>query len=147
VQAQGSPAERVPVGFAFAALRRDAGVAQEDLARRLGITRESISLYESGKIVPSYTRVRRMLALLGHDFHDLQDMLDRIEERPRRPRRKGSSPAVLEEAFLEEAEGLFRRWERRLSAVQQPLLRQTESEVMEALRRLLHGLGDQDVPG
>ena len=134
-------AERVPVGFALAALRRPSGMAQEDVARRLGITRAQVSYYESGKTVPSYFRLLSFLDLLGRDLRDLQETLDGIEHRPPAARRPGRSRAVREEALLAEAEAIFRTWQGRLPVRQQPALERAEAEVMAVLRRLLVEFG------
>jgi transcriptional regulator with XRE-family HTH domain len=128
------------VGLALANLRRDAGLAQEDVARRLHISREGISHYESGKTIPAYGQVRRMLAYMGVDLHDLQDALDHREGRPIRHRNPFQKQPFLEEALLADAEALFRRWSRRVSVAQRPRLLRAESEVMETLRGLMDDL-------
>lgn len=139
----GASSRRTPVGSALADLRRDAGLAQEDVARQLGITRVGISHYESGQTIPMYGQVRRILSYLGLDLHDLQDALDQREGRPIRRRNLLEKQPVLEEALLSETEALFRRWSRRVPAAQRPRLDRTESEVMD----LLHGLvRDLDTP-
>jgi len=136
-----SPApSRIPVGHALADLRRDAGLAQEDVARRLGITREGISHYESGKTVPMYGQVRRILSYIGVDLHDLQDTLDHLEGRPLRRRNPFQKQPFLEEMLLADAEALFRRWSRRIPVVQRPRLHRAEDEVLEALRGLMSDL-------
>jgi transcriptional regulator with XRE-family HTH domain len=135
----------VPLGFALAALRREAGVAQEEVARRLGVSRVAVSYYEAGTTVPSYVRLRRFLDCLGNDLRDLQDTLDEIEHRTPPPRRAGRARAWREEALLAEAEALFRSWQGKLPARQRPLLERTETEVMGALRRLLVELGAREV--
>jgi transcriptional regulator with XRE-family HTH domain len=137
-------AERVPVGFALAALRQPSGMAQEDVARRLGVTRAQVSYYESGKTVPSYFRLRSYLDCLGRDLRDLQETLDEIEKRPPATRRPGQSRVLREEALLAEAEALFRTWQSRLPARQQPALVRAEAEVMRSLRRLLVEIGARE---
>lgn len=140
----GSTSARVSTGSVIAALRRDAGLAQEDVAKRLGLTRAAISYYESGATVPAYGQVRRILSYLGMDLHDLQDALDRREGRPLRRRSAFEKHPHLEDALLADTETLFRRWSRRIPAVQRPRLEQAESEVLELLRGLVK---DLDSPG
>ncbi len=134
-----SAARRAPVGSALADLRRDAGLAQEDVARQLGITRVGISHYESGQTIPMYGQVRRILSYLGLDLHDLQDALDQREGRPIRRRNLEKQP-ILEEALLSETEALFQRWSRLVPAAQRSRLNRTESEVMDLLRGLMRDL-------
>jgi transcriptional regulator with XRE-family HTH domain len=136
----GASSHRAPVGSALADLRRDAGLAQEDVARRLGLTRVSISHYESGQTTALYSQVRRILTYFGMDLHDLQDALDQREGRPIRRRNPFEKQPILEEALLAETEALFRRWSRRVSATQRSRVDQTESEVMDLLRGLVHDL-------
>jgi transcriptional regulator with XRE-family HTH domain len=131
---------RIHVGLALADLRRDAGLAQEDVGRRLRITREGISHYESGKTIPTYGQVRRMLAYFGVDLHDLQDALDHLEGRPLRHRNPFQKRPYLEEALLADAEALFQRWSRRVPVAQKPRLQRAEAEVMETLRGLMKDL-------
>lgn len=131
---------RLPVGSAIGSLRRNAGVAQEDLGLRLGITRVGVSHYESGKTIPMYGQVRRMLSYLGLDLHDLQDALDHREGRPLRVRSVAERQPGLEEVFLAETEALFRRWARRVPAAQRPRLEKAEAEVMELMREVTREL-------
>ena len=74
------------------------------------------------------------------DLHDLQDALDQREGRPIRRRNPFQKQPALEEAFLGEAEELFRRWSRRLAVTQRPRLDQAEAEVMETVRTLIDDL-------
>ena len=131
---------RFPVGSAIGSLRRNAGVAQEDLGLRLGITRVGVSHYESGKTIPMYGQVRRMLSYLGLDLHDLQDALDHGEGRPLRVRSVTERQPGLEEVVLAETEALFRRWARRVPAAQRPRLEKAEAEVMELMREVTREL-------
>lgn len=95
------------MGFSekLAALRRGAGMSQEQLADRLGVTRQSVSKWEGGAAQPELTKLVAMSEL----FHVSVDYLvkDYIEEPEQAA--GGPSTARLEEQ-VEEISRYFRVW-------------------------------------
>ena len=49
--------------------RRRAGLTQEEVARRAGVARPSISQYENGKKDPSVTNLNRLIQACGMELH------------------------------------------------------------------------------
>ena len=88
------------------ALRRQAGMSQEQLAERLGVTRQSVSKWESGAAQPELAK----LVALSELFRVSVDYLvkDYMEE-PELPAESGTSTARLEEQ-VEEISRYFRVW-------------------------------------
>ena len=89
------------------ALRRREGMSQEQLADRLGVTRQSVSKWESGAAQPELAK----LVALSELFRVSVDYLvkDYVEE-PAPPEKGGTSMARLEEQ-VEEISRYFRAWE------------------------------------
>lgn len=52
-------------------LRRAAGLSREELAERLGVSRQSVSLWEQGNTQPSLENLRAMTEILHTDFNTL----------------------------------------------------------------------------
>ena len=52
-------------------LRTQRGLTQAELAQRLGVTRQAISSYESGRTTPDPETLKRLAAILGTDFDGL----------------------------------------------------------------------------
>ena len=68
------------------ALRRKFGWTQEELAEQLGVSRQSVSKWESGASLPDVDRVLEMSALFGVSTdYLLKDGPDELGEPPRRP--------------------------------------------------------------
>ena len=88
------------------ALRRQAGMSQEQLADRLGVTRQSVSKWESGAAQPELAK----LVALSELFRVSVDYLvkDYVEE-PEPPEKGGTSTDRLE-AQVEEISRYFRVW-------------------------------------
>ena len=89
------------------ALRRREGMSQEQLADRLGVTRQSVSKWEGGAAQPELAK----LVALSEMFHGSVDYLvkDYMEE-PEQTAAGASSTAKLEEQ-VEEISRYFRAWE------------------------------------
>ena len=89
------------------ALRRREGMSQEQLADRLGVTRQSVSKWEGGAAQPELAK----LVALSEMFHVSVDYLvkDYMEE-PEQTAAGASSTAKLEEQ-VEEISRYFRAWE------------------------------------
>lgn len=88
-------------------LRRREGLSQEQLAERLGVTRQSVSKWESGTAVPELAK----LVALSDLFSVSVDYLvkDRLEEPERPAEAPPPSTAKLEEQ-VEEISRYFRGW-------------------------------------
>lgn len=88
-------------------LRRREGLSQEQLADQLGVTRQSVSKWESGAAVPELSK----LIALSDLFSVRVDYLvkDRLEE-PERPSDASPSSTAKLEAQVEEISRLFRSW-------------------------------------
>ena len=52
-------------------LRRAAGLSQEELAGRLGVSRQSVSLWEQGETNPTVENIYAMTEVLGVSFDEL----------------------------------------------------------------------------
>jgi transcriptional regulator with XRE-family HTH domain len=80
------------------ALRTRAGLSQYELAKRTGLTRQTVSRLEMGKSVPTWPTVQRLVAALGVDYAAFADpSLQPPAEQPPRPRgrpRKEPPPAT-----------------------------------------------------
>ncbi|MDE6455313.1 MAG: helix-turn-helix domain-containing protein [Dysosmobacter sp.] len=87
-------------------LRRREGLSQEQLADRLGVTRQSVSKWEGGTAAPELSK----LVALSDLFSVSVDYLvkDYLEE-PERPAEAPSSTVKLEEQ-MEEISRIFRSW-------------------------------------
>ena len=96
------------MGFSekLAALRRGAGMSQEQLADRLGVTRQSVSKWEGGAAAPELGK----LVALSELFHVSVDYLvkDYLEE-PEPPAEEGAASRL--EAQMEGLSRYFRTWE------------------------------------
>lgn len=90
----------------LADLRRREGFSQEQLADRLGVTRQSVSKWESGAAQPELVK----LVALSELFHVSVDYLvkDYIEEAERPAARPASTEKL--EAQVEELSRFFRAW-------------------------------------
>lgn len=88
-------------------LRRREGLSQEQLADRLGVTRQSVSKWESGAAVPELSK----LVALSDLFSVSVDYLvkDHLEE-PERPATEASSSTAKLEEQVEEISRFFRAW-------------------------------------
>lgn len=58
-------------GANIAFLRKKLGWSQEDLAKKLGVQRTTISNYEKGISMPPYKTLKKIVALFGVDMHRL----------------------------------------------------------------------------
>ena len=86
------------------ALRRQAGYSQEQLADRLGVTRQSVSKWESGSAMPELPKLIALSELFSVSIDYL--VKDQLEE----PEASGVSTAKLEKQ-VEEITSYFRTWE------------------------------------
>ena len=65
-------------------LRRREGLSQEQLADRLGVTRQSVSKWESGAAVPELSKLVALSDLFSVSVDYLVGLTDRQEPYPRR---------------------------------------------------------------
>jgi transcriptional regulator with XRE-family HTH domain len=69
------------LGLALRVLRDQRKMRQAELARRAGMGKSQVSLYENGKQAPNFESLLRILAGLGCDFHDLYNALQVAERK------------------------------------------------------------------
>jgi transcriptional regulator with XRE-family HTH domain len=67
------------LGLALRFLREERKIRQAELARRAGMGKSQVSLYENGKQAPNFESLLRILAAIGSDFHDLHNALQVAE--------------------------------------------------------------------
>jgi transcriptional regulator with XRE-family HTH domain len=65
-----SEPKSIPFHRRLAALRRAAGISQYELAKRSGVSKQSLSTLEKGKHVPSWETVRAIARGLGVSVAD-----------------------------------------------------------------------------
>ena len=80
------------LGGAILALRRKAGLTQEELGKRVGASNTKIADYEAGRTRPSLVRLWGLLEAMGVDFVDFGYAVRRVEGRavPEEARNGGS---------------------------------------------------------
>ena len=66
------------VGEVLRTRRRDAGMSQGELARRVGVTAASICYYESGRRTPSLTTLLRLKSALEFSMKDCIKLIEAI---------------------------------------------------------------------
>ncbi|MBO7668696.1 MAG: helix-turn-helix transcriptional regulator [Firmicutes bacterium] len=85
-------------------LRKKNGWSQEELAEQLGVSRQSISKWESAQSVPDMARVIRLSELFGVSTdYLLKDNIERIE-----PAEEGAVDALARTVSMEEASEFLR---------------------------------------
>lgn len=89
-------------------LRRREGLSQEQLADRLGVTRQSVSKWEGGAAVPELSKLIALSDLFSVSVDYL--VKDRLEE-PERPAPEASPSTVKLEKQVEEISRFFQSWE------------------------------------
>lgn len=75
------------LGAHLEASRQAAGLRRKDLAARLGVTEETIRLWERGRVQPSADRLARLIALLSIETTDWSPAADPDLDRPPLARR------------------------------------------------------------
>ena len=60
----------------FKQTREDKGFTQEELAAKIGITRQHIGLIENGVVAPSVEVAKKLSAVLGFDWTRFYDEYD-----------------------------------------------------------------------
>lgn len=66
--------ERMFLGKAIAETREGREMSQTDLSKACGITQSTLSLYESGKRVPSDKNLERIASALGYKADDIKEI-------------------------------------------------------------------------
>ena len=74
------------------ALRRKAGLSQEQLAEQLAVTRQTISKWEGGHSVPDLEKLQAMCRVFGVT---LDELTGTESPQPRQPGKKGVHPGLL----------------------------------------------------
>ena len=109
-------------------LRKDAGLSQAKLGKRLGVTRNAVSQWEAGATEPSTKHLRKLAAALGAPLDQLISALPRFRGSKRRQELVGITNGVHVYddfahhpiAVRETLEGFRERVEGRLIAVFEP---------------------------
>lgn len=63
----------------FKGLRLERGLTQEELAKRLGITKSTVSMYERGQRTPAFEIAETITDFFGVDLKYLMGTTDKIE--------------------------------------------------------------------
>ena len=107
--------DQIKIGKFIAGLRRSAGLTQEALGERLGVTNKTISRWETGSYMPDI----EMLQLLSREFDvSLNELLagERIPEEEYRRKADENISAILKEqssfTVEEKTEFFKRKWRR-----------------------------------
>ena len=62
----------MPMSETIAAIRREAGLTQEEMARRLYVTRQAVSRWENAETTPGIDMVNDIIKLLYFDYEVLE---------------------------------------------------------------------------
>lgn len=106
--------DQIKTGKFIAELRRGAGLTQEALGERLGVTNKTVSRWETGRYMPDL----QMLQLLALELQVSVDELlsgQRLSGESAPQRARGAVPAAAEESpfSLEERKAFFKKkWRR-----------------------------------
>lgn len=85
-----APSEHKVVGAQLEAIRKSAGVTQQELAKRLRKPQSFVSAYESGQRRIDLIEMTRIVSALGGDVHAVaMQILDRVAG-PRRRSKKSA---------------------------------------------------------
>ncbi|WP_455599606.1 helix-turn-helix transcriptional regulator [Cloacibacillus sp.] len=68
------PVIELGIGDNIKKLRKEKGLTQTDLAKKVGVTMQAISHYETNRANPSMENLRRIAATLGCSVSDLADL-------------------------------------------------------------------------
>ncbi|MCM1297478.1 MAG: helix-turn-helix domain-containing protein, partial [Muribaculaceae bacterium] len=60
--------------------RRGKGISQEDLADMVGVTRQTVSQWESNKVIPKADKMKLICQILGFDEHIVEGYVDETVE-------------------------------------------------------------------
>ena len=89
-------------------LRKKNGWSQEELADKLGVSRQSISKWESAQSVPDMSRILKMSELFGVSTDLLlKDNLELTEDHVLAPVETTEEYGVVRAVSMEEAEGFL----------------------------------------
>ena len=65
------PFDKTRFGLNVSVARKEKGYSQEDLSKRIGVSRQAISQWETGYTVPSIDNIVRITQLTGWTFKEL----------------------------------------------------------------------------
>lgn len=63
----------------FKGLRLERGLTQDELAKRLGISKSTVSMYENGKRLPAFDAAESITDFFGVDLKYLLGMSDKVD--------------------------------------------------------------------
>lgn len=104
--------DQMKIGRYIALLRRQAGLTQEKLGEKLGVTNKTISRWENGLSVPDAGMLVRIAGALDTTVNDLLG-----EEEPEQGRDLAAELEALNRQLAEREERSRRRWRAFFAAV------------------------------
>lgn len=118
-------------------LRLDRGMTQEQVAQRLGVTRQALSSYESGRTRPDIDTLMRLSEIYGTDLEGLVSGQDRLEQKRRRLK-KAALLLLIALAVLTAASSAFLWSANRIYPIYagNPVSISNLREIMDTRRRL-----------
>ncbi len=72
----------------FKRLRVEAFLSQQELAARLGVSRQAISDWEHARARPGPENLKKLVAILGKDVSEILDALDASAEQAKKTGRR-----------------------------------------------------------
>lgn len=102
--------DQVKIGKFIAALRRQAGLTQEGLGEKIGVTNKTISRWENGNYMPDIEMLQLLSQELGVSIHELLAG-ERVSNEPRRES-SVQAPNVSAFTFEERKAYFIRKWRR-----------------------------------
>lgn len=115
-------------------LRLDRGMTQEQVAQRLGVTRQALSSYESGRTRPDIDTLMRLSEIYGTDLEGLVSGQNQLEQQRKRIK-KAALALLFVLVILTAVSSAFLWSANRLYPIQQGLVQDVKA-LFEARRKL-----------